>query len=121
MPLRFLLKILSLYAGSTNNFIHLVPGAIPDLVALPELRWLEKYFLIPPLSLAVSLYGAHVLCCRGCSASALRACWAARISNLYRKTLTSPFNKSAHLHGVYGWVGLSACGRPPDPPKLPFD
>ena len=31
-------------------------GTIPDLAALPELQWLERYYLLPPVSLAVGLF-----------------------------------------------------------------
>jgi stearoyl-CoA desaturase (Delta-9 desaturase) len=34
---------------------------IPDLARFPELRWLNKYHLVPPVALAVALFGVGVL------------------------------------------------------------
>ncbi|MBL8190129.1 MAG: fatty acid desaturase [Acidobacteria bacterium] len=33
---------------------------IPDFAKYPELRWLDRFFLVPPLLLALTLYGAGV-------------------------------------------------------------
>lgn len=34
----------------------LSPGAIPDLASVPELRWLEDNYLVPPLTLGLGLW-----------------------------------------------------------------
>ena len=39
----------------TNRHVAPVPGAVPDLAALPELRFLEKFYLLPPAALAAGL------------------------------------------------------------------
>ena len=71
---------------------HTAPllGAVPDLVALPELVWLERFYLVPPASLAAAMWlygGGRALCYGFCMATVL--CWHA----------TYAINSVAHLLG----------------------
>jgi len=66
-------------------------GAVPDLLALPEIAWLEKYYLVPPASLAAGLWlcgGARALFTGFFLATVL--CWHA----------TYAINSVAHLLGA---------------------
>jgi len=39
----------------TNRHFAPLSGAVPDLLALPEIVWLERFYLVPPVSLALGL------------------------------------------------------------------
>jgi len=74
----------------TNRHATPLLGAVPDLVALPELRWLERFYLLPPAALALgctALAGARGLAYGFVVPTVL--CWHA----------TYAINSVAHLRG----------------------
>ena len=74
----------------TDRHVEPLLGAVPDLVALPELHWLERFYLVPPASLAAAMWlygGGRALCYGFCVATVL--CWHA----------TYAINSVAHLLG----------------------
>jgi fatty-acid desaturase len=74
----------------TNRHVAPLLGAVPDLAVLPEMRWLERHYLVPPLTLAAALGaagGARAVAYGFCVATV--ACWHA----------TYAINSVAHLLG----------------------
>ena len=74
----------------TNRHTHVLYGAVPDLAALPEIRWLETFHLVPPLALVAALYA-----CGG----ARDAMYGFAVSTVICWHCTYAINSVAHLHG----------------------
>jgi stearoyl-CoA desaturase (Delta-9 desaturase) len=71
---------------------------VRDLAAFPEIRWLDRHFLVPPLALAVSLTGAGALIS---SADALQfLVWGFFVSTVLVYHGTFAVNSLAHRFGT---------------------
>ena len=74
----------------TNRHFAPLKGAVPDLLALPEIVWLERFYLVPPVTLVLGLAaagGGRATAYGFAVATVL--CWHA----------TYAINSVAHLHG----------------------
>jgi stearoyl-CoA desaturase (delta-9 desaturase) len=70
---------------------------VRDLAAFPELRWLDRHFLVPPLALAVSLTGVGALISRADALQFLT--WGFFIGTVLVYHATFAVNSLAHRFG----------------------
>jgi stearoyl-CoA desaturase (delta-9 desaturase) len=71
---------------------------VPDLTKFPELRWLDRFFLVPPLSLAAILYAIGE--CKSGSGGLQYFVWGFCISTVVLYHATFSVNSFAHRFGT---------------------
>ena len=86
----------------TDAHTHVLWGAVPDLAALPELRWLERHYLVPPAALAAGLFAAG---------GGRAAVYGFGVSTVLCWHATYAINSVAHLQGtrLFGCEFNGAC------------